>query len=173
MFFRLLLLFTLVPLIELTLLLQLSAWHGWQLTLLLVIVTGVLGTFLARQQGLAVWWSIRREMSAGRPPTTSLMEGMLILLAGALLLTPGILTDAVGFLLLWPRFRRLLIRVLQVRLAQHVRTHMQAGPGFVFQQFEVHSESRPDSSRAPTGAGDEVIDVEFQRVEKPPQDPPK
>ncbi|MBB01332.1 MAG: exlusion protein FxsA [Planctomyces sp.] len=174
MFFRLLLLFTLVPFIELTLLIKLSEWHGFGTTVLLILATGLLGTFLARRQGFQVWWKIRQEMSKGQPPTDSLLEGLCILVAGALLITPGVLTDVVGFLLLWPAFRGLLMQFAKYYLVTHARTA--AGRGFtVFQtgtqfpnesrQNETANQRQPQPSRRPSEA--EIIDVEFTRKDPP------
>jgi UPF0716 protein FxsA len=105
MVLRLLLLFVLVPLVELALLLYLADASSWQFTLLLVITTGVIGTLLARAQGWRTWTRIREELAAGRMPTDALLDGVLIFIAGALLLTPGILTDLFGISLLVPRCR--------------------------------------------------------------------
>lgn len=106
MFFRLFLLFTLVPVIEIYLLLQLGHRVGAMPTVLLVIGTGALGAWLARQQGLRTWLEARDELAVGRLPTSALIDGILILVAGAVLLTPGLLTDLCGFALLTPAIRR-------------------------------------------------------------------
>lgn len=105
MLLKLLLLFTCVPLAELALLLYLAELLSWQRTLLLVIVTGVAGTLLARSQGWRTWMRILDELEAGRMPTESLLDAVLIFVAGALLLTPGVLTDALGISLLIPACR--------------------------------------------------------------------
>ena len=113
MMIKLLLLFIFVPLVELALLLYLADIFSWQFTLLLVITTGVTGTLLARSQGWRTWVRIHEELTAGRMPADSLLDGVLIFVAGALLLTPGILTDLLGISLLvpWCRdyFRRWLV----------------------------------------------------------------
>lgn len=105
MLLKLMLVFVLVPLAELALLLYLAEIFSWQRTLLLVIVTGVLGTLLARSQGWRTWVRIRDELAAGRMPAESLLDAVLIFVAGALLLTPGVLTDALGISLLIPPCR--------------------------------------------------------------------
>jgi UPF0716 protein FxsA len=116
-FLRLLILFTVLPLVELGLLLYLADLTNWQLTLGLVIVTGVIGTVLARREGFRTWRVIQQELAAGHLPGASLVDAMMIFVAGALLLTPGILTDAFGFTLLipWCRawYQRRLIRWFQ------------------------------------------------------------
>ena len=107
MLFRLLLLFTVIPMAELWLLLWIAGRTSWQATIVLVLVTGIVGAWLARWQG---WLTVRRiqaELAGGRMPTESLLDGLLILVAGAVLVTPGVLTDTVGFLLLIPACRRL------------------------------------------------------------------
>ncbi len=104
---RLILLFTLVPALELALLIEVGSRIGTAATIGLIVATGVLGAALARQQGLRVLGRIQVELSAGRLPASSLVDGVIVLVAGALLVTPGILTDVVGFLCLVPGFRSL------------------------------------------------------------------
>ena len=105
MFLRLLLLFTIVPLVELFLLVKLGTVVGVGPTVALVIFTGVLGAWLARQQGLGVLRRLSEDLAEGRLPAEALIDGLLILIAGAVLLTPGLLTDVLGFLLLVPQSR--------------------------------------------------------------------
>jgi UPF0716 protein FxsA len=123
MFFRLLLLFTLVPLIELYILIKLGSVYGAFTTIALVIGTGLLGAWLAKQQGLLVWMKIQEQTSQGRLPAEQLIDGFLILVAGVVLLTPGLLTDITGFLLLVP-FTRALIKVW---VKNKLKKMMQAG----------------------------------------------
>ena len=106
MFLRLLLLFTVVPLIELFLLIWVGQAIGALATIVLVIVTGTLGAWLARSQGLRTLERVRQEWAGGQIPAAALVDGLLILVAGAVLLTPGILTDLAGFFLLVPQGRR-------------------------------------------------------------------
>lgn len=107
MLYKLLLLFILVPLVELTLLMMFAQLTGsiWW-SILLVLVTGSLGAWLARRQGLAVVQRIRHQLSKGTMPTDTLLDGAMIFFAGGLLLTPGILTDFVGISLMLPGCRR-------------------------------------------------------------------
>ncbi len=129
MFVRLLLLFTVVPIVELVLLIQIGRVIGFFPTLAIVLVTGALGASLARSQGLATLQKVQQEMAEGRVPAGALLEGLLILLAGALLITPGLLTDLTGFLLLVPPLRA----ALQRTVARAIRRRMQAqgAPGGV------------------------------------------
>ncbi len=116
MFFRLLLLFTVVPLVELALLLEIGQLVGLPATLALVFGTGVLGAWLARREGLRALTRVQKETAAGRLPADALLDGLLILIAGAVLLTPGLLTDVAGFLLLIPATRQAVRRGVADRL---------------------------------------------------------
>jgi UPF0716 protein FxsA len=104
---KLLLLFIVLPLVELTLLLMLGDLTRWWVSLLVVVVTGVIGSLLARRQGWQTYRRIQQELAAGHLPTDSLLDAVLIFVAGALLLTPGLLTDAAGLSLLIPACRRI------------------------------------------------------------------
>ena len=106
MFLRLLLLLTVVPLVELVILLRLAQRFSWQATVALVIVTGILGAWLARREGLKALVRIQTDLAQGVPPVAAVVDGALILAAGLVLVTPGILTDLCGFALLIPPIRR-------------------------------------------------------------------
>ena len=103
---KLLLLFTVVPIVELVLLIEVGRRIGTAATLLLILATGVVGAVLARRQGMAALGHIRAELADGQIPGPTIVDGVLILVAGALLITPGILTDIAGFLCLVPATRR-------------------------------------------------------------------
>ena len=115
MFLRLLLLFTVVPLVELFLLVKLGTVIGIGPTVLIVITTGVIGAWLARWQGLGVLRRVTSDLNEGRLPADALIDGLLILIAGAVLLTPGLITDALGFLLLVPQSRIVVRRMIRDR----------------------------------------------------------
>ena len=140
---KLLLAFVLVPLVELTLLVQLYQRTSFFMTLLVAVFTGILGVSLARRQGLDVWHDIHQQLAQGKNPSTEIMNGVMILLAGAFLMTPGLLTDGVGFALLVPWFRNR----LRIRLANwfRKRTIVQFGgsrSGDPFQQQETPAEDQ-------------------------------
>jgi UPF0716 protein FxsA len=121
MFVRLLLLFTIVPLVELYLLVKLGTVVGVGPTVALVLLTGILGAWLARVQGLSVVHRLGADLAEGRLPTDALIDGLLILVAGAVLLTPGLLTDAMGFALLVPRGRAVVRKVVAARFARRFK----------------------------------------------------
>jgi UPF0716 protein FxsA len=110
---RLLLLFILLPFVELTLLLLLGQWTDSILVpILFVLGTGVLGTVLARQQGATVYRTIKTELAAGRMPTDAMIDGVMIFVAGLLLISPGVLTDLIGISAMIPPIRRFYRRQL-------------------------------------------------------------
>ena len=105
MIFKLFLLFTLIPIIELMILIDLGTSIGLAPTLGVVILTGALGAWAARTQGFYALSRIQAEMAAGRLPGAEMVEGAMVLVGGVLLLTPGLLTDAAGFALMAPAVR--------------------------------------------------------------------
>ncbi len=127
MLFRLLLLFTIVPLIELWLLLELSEKTSLSVTILIVLATGVIGAWLARLEGWRVMTRMQADVAAGRMPGDAILDGLMILIAGALLITPGLLTDAFGFALLVPPVRGLLKAFLKRRFASRFTVTQMSG----------------------------------------------
>jgi UPF0716 protein FxsA len=118
---RLLLLFIALPVVELMLLIEIGQRVGTLTTVGLIIVTGIVGASLARQQGLGALARLRADLAAGRLPTDPIVDGILILLAAAVLITPGIVTDVFGFLCLVPACRRPLKRYVKKRFERAVR----------------------------------------------------
>jgi len=114
-------LFVGLPLVELWLLLVVGQRIGWLPTIALVVVTGMMGASLARYQGFQTVVAIQREMGQGIMPAPRMMDGVMILLAGAMLITPGILTDIMGFLLLVPATRQLIRNYLRIKLEKKLR----------------------------------------------------
>lgn len=128
MWIRLLLAFTLIPVIELWLLLRIGAWLGAGATVALVILTGIVGATLARREGVHAWSAVHDELSAGRIPGRKLLEALLVLLAGVVLVTPGVLTDAFGLLLLVRPVRERLVRRLEERYRRTLDTRSGGPP---------------------------------------------
>ena len=105
--------FTIIPIIEIYLLIEIGSFFGVLTAITLVILTGFLGAFMARMQGLQTLFRIQESLREGRMPSGELLDALLIVLAGLVLLTPGFLTDSVGFLLLIPTTRNSIISWLQ------------------------------------------------------------
>jgi UPF0716 protein FxsA len=115
---KLFLLFLIVPLIEIALLIKIGSYIGIWLTLCIVIGTAMLGASLSHHEGLKTWWRLQQKLASGALPDEELLDGILILVAGAALLTPGFLTDAIGFTLLYPGTRGIIKRWLRRKFSR-------------------------------------------------------
>ncbi|MDH3443697.1 MAG: FxsA family protein [Deltaproteobacteria bacterium] len=129
---RLILLFTIVPLAELFILIKIGSHIGALNTILLVIMTAILGAFLARLEGLRTLQQIQSSLSQGQIPAEEMIDGVLIFVGGVLLLTPGVLTDLFALVLLFPytrtHFKRWLRRRFDRMVASgDVRLHYHRG----------------------------------------------
>ena len=150
MMLRLFLLFTLVPALELYLLIQLGQYMGALQTVLLIFVTGALGSFLAKREGLSVLRQIQQDAQRGIPPADQLVEGLLVLVGGVLLITPGVLTDLAGFALIAPWTRRALAPA--IRQAVMKRFVVQSSFGGVNMEFgPLGTPHAEPPRREPTG----------------------
>ena len=105
MFYYLVLLFTIIPIVELYLLIRVGAYLGASTTIMIVIFTGIFGAYLARLEGLRVLYSVQKDMQEGRMPANQILDGVLILVGAILLITPGLLTDALGLALVFSQTR--------------------------------------------------------------------
>jgi len=151
MLLKLILLLTTVPLVELFLLFKLAQWTSVPITILVVIGTGIAGGTLARMQGISVLNGIQGQLRSGSVPADGLMDGAFILVAGALLLTPGLLTDALGFFLLAPPGRAIMRRIVK----RWMRRKMQDGT----MQIDFHPlRDRPPPGYPPLEDEDEEAD---------------
>jgi len=126
MWFRLLLAFTLVPLAELWLLLRIGSVLGGPWTLALVVVTGIAGATLARREGARAWLAVQTELAAGKLPGRELIEALLVLVAGVVLVTPGVLTDVAGLVLLVRPLRSAVVRGLERRYGKRLEAQIDA-----------------------------------------------
>lgn len=120
MLFRLFLLFALMPVIELALLIEVGRYIGTAATVGIVLVTGALGAAAMRTQGLSVVRRIRGDMDRGQVPAEGLIDGVMVFVGGLMLLAPGLLTDAAGFVLVLPPTRRAIKRGLRTRLERWI-----------------------------------------------------
>lgn len=121
MFIRLLFLFTLVPILELYVLIEAGRQIGTGATIAMIVLTGVAGAYLARSQGFNLVNRIQKDLNEGRVPAGEMIDGAMILAGGLLLLTPGFCTDLIGFCLLTPASRKLLKGGLQKWLEKKIQ----------------------------------------------------
>lgn len=127
MLFWLVAVFTLVPLLELSLLLELAGRVGVVETLWICLFTGALGGWLARREGLSVVHQMRSELQEGKAPGQIVLEGASVFTGGLLLLTPGVATDLLGFALVVPWTRRRLVQALVHRVMAAIQSQTQQG----------------------------------------------
>ena len=156
----LLLLFVVLPATELVLLIEIGTRIGVAPTLALIVVTGVLGASLARWQGMGVLRKITAQTQQGQIPAAHLVDGLMILLAGAVLLTPGVITDLFGFLCLIPITRNWIKRYVSKRF----RKAIERGTVNVYTTGNIYTtgDGRPETGFDPHGTDDEdgpIIDV--------------
>ena len=118
----LLVLFVILPFVELYLLIELGSRIGTLPTLGIVVLTGIAGAALAKHQGLSVLQRIQTEMSFGQMPGEIIFDGILVLIGAVLLITPGILTDTIGFLLLIPVTREIFKKYLKVWVSKKIKS---------------------------------------------------
>lgn len=146
MFRSLFVLFLLVPLVEIYLLIQVGGVIGALPTVFLVVFTAVLGALLLRHQGLYTYARVQQALARGELPTVAMLEGVILLICGALLLTPGFFTDTLGFLGLIPPLRQwFILKVLERGI---VRT---MGPG---------------AERRYTDSGPRTLEGEYRREDE-------
>lgn len=146
--------FLMVPLVEIGLFIQVGGFIGLWPTLGIVVLTAIIGTWLVKAQGQVAMANLRRSFSDLNDPSEALAHGAMILVSGALLLTPGFFTDAMGFALLAPPVRRAVFRWAKRRVTM---TQFQMGPG---PHNQPHRDPTADTSRS------DVIDGEFTEVPK-------
>jgi len=153
MAFLILIAFISVPIVEIAVFIEVGSQLGLWPTIGIVVLTAVIGTALLRQQGLSVLFRIQENLQANRIPVQELFDGVCLVVAGALLLTPGFVTDTIGFLLFIAPLRR--------TLAGHVGRRFMAKANV---RFHHQGQSQgPDMHTAPNSAGP-VIDGEFEEV---------
>ncbi|MDD9725267.1 FxsA family protein [Roseovarius sp. SK2] len=146
--------FLLVPLVEIALFIQVGGFIGLWPTLGIVVLTAIIGTWLVRTQGAMAIGQLRSSFQKLDDPTEPLAHGAMILIAGALLLTPGFFTDAVGFSLLAPPIRKSLFQFLRKRIK--------------VRRFEMGPEGPRDMKRKPgPRQRDDVIEGQYEEVDPP------
>lgn len=120
MFFKLFLLFAVIPVVELALLIQIGSIIGTFNTIAIVILTAITGAYMVKLEGIGVFSRMQRDMAQGIFPADELLNGVLILVAGALLLTPGFFTDILGFLMVFPGSREIIKKIVKRYLERHM-----------------------------------------------------
>jgi UPF0716 protein FxsA len=174
-------LFIVVPIAELYVLIQIGQAIGILPTIALLILDSVLGAALMRSQGRAAWMRFNRALAEGRIPAKEVMDGALVIFGGALLLTPGFLSDILGLILLLPPtravVRTVLVRRFAGRVAAGAASGAQARMGRLF-TFEARPGARagtgpgPGRRRAPGGVDDDIVAGTAHEVPPQPRELP-
>ena len=159
------LLFIVVPIVELYVILQVGELIGLPPTVIVLLAVSVLGSWLIRREGIRAWRAFQATLAHGRVPTNEVVDGALVLFGGALLLTPGFVTDILGLALVFPLTRRVFNRAIRSR----VRTRVFPGPGAP--QPPVSGPSRP--ARPRRGARADEVDVKVVDVRRTADDRPE
>ncbi|TMP31572.1 F exclusion suppressor [Pseudoalteromonas rubra] len=166
MFKVLFLLFIVIPIAEIALLLQVSEVIGGFATLALVILTAVFGARLVKQQGLGAYANVQQQMARGQLPASDLFAGICVIIAGVLLMTPGIMTDVLGFMLLTPAIRQKLAKAL----LQRATVQVQSGGMFTQhtsqqqeQQFDPFAGRPSGHGQSQRDEGNTTLEGEFKR----------
>lgn len=156
MFRFLFLLFIIVPIIEIALLIQVSDIIGGFATIALVIVTAIIGAKMVKQQGMGALQNVQTQMAQGQMPAKELFTGICVIIAGVLLLTPGIVTDIFGLMLLTPAIRNKLAAGIAAKATVKMSANMHQGSSsFSHSQRTMHNEQSENSPN--------TIDGEFKR----------
>ena len=145
-----------VPTLEIFVFIEVGGTVGLFNTLAIVIITAAIGAYLLRSQGLSVLHRVQQNLAANQLPVNELFDGAFLLIAGVLLLTPGFVTDGVGFLLFMPPFRMLLRHFIVRRLANSGRTQM-------WTSANPHTHE-PQTHEPQTGPGNIIIDGDFEEI---------
>jgi UPF0716 protein FxsA len=148
---RLFLLFTIVPAVELYLLMQIGQLIGAAETVLLIVLTGIAGSYMAKREGVSVLRQLQQDAQKGIPPANRILEGLLVLIGGVLLITPGVLTDVLGFSLIAPWTRRALAPALKDAVMSRMATSAEAG-GFKVNLGAPRHAATPPKQDSPPGA---------------------
>jgi UPF0716 protein FxsA len=160
---RLIMAAVLIPLVELVLLTQLNQRTGIIGTVGIILVTGVVGAWLAKRQGRAVWQQIHQQLSSGKTPSRAITEGVMILIAGALLITPGLLTDVLGLLLLVPAFRAAVARRLTAWFLKRTEIKFRS-TSFVHEPLDPSAATDPSQPHAEPSV--RVVDPDATRISR-------
>ena len=151
------LLFIVIPLVELYVIIAVGEEIGAFWTVILVLLTAVIGVNLLRIQGTSTLMRAQQNMAQGSIPAMEMMEGIALAVGGVLLRTPGFITDSIGFLCLIPASRQAIIRYIMARSTVH--TSFNAGMGG-FQQHQSHQSDKPDAESPKVGR---TIEGEYKR----------
>jgi UPF0716 protein FxsA len=175
MYFGLLLLFIALPLVELAILIKIGQLIGFWWTIAIVVATAILGASVLHAQGFQVIRKVQASMARGEPPIAPVIDGAFLFLAGICLMTPGIITDSIGLLLLIPPVRGWIARRSIAKAMQSGGVHVHVfGDKASAADQAAQRRAKPDDAKAngqrPSSSGP-VIEGEFERIDERTVDP--
>ncbi|MCL1113810.1 FxsA family protein [Shewanella basaltis] len=165
MFFILLLIFVLIPVVELNVLIEVASAIGSWTTVGLVLFTAVVGVSLVRSQGLSTLMTVQQKLARGEAPGQEIVEGMMLAAAGVLLLIPGFVTDFIGLILLTPFTRAPIAKFLYKRMQLRMVTHGGFKAGFGPGQGPF-GQSGPFGGQNPFEQNGNTFDGDFERKDE-------
>lgn len=168
MFRSLFFLFVIIPIIEIFVLMNVGAWLGAWPTIAIVIFTAWLGAKNVRKQGIATFNSVQTKIAQGEAPSDEIIAGVMLLIAGVLLVTPGFVTDIFGLSLLIPQVRQALISTVKQNIVINPNTHNSGGSHFTYQSSEHYTvdddvQHQPISHGKSSPHKGETIEGDFER----------
>ncbi len=174
MFFRsFFLLFIVLAVLEIYVLIEVGNWIGAPATIGLILLTGIIGVALLKHQGLSVFERFKSKMQQGQAPAQEIIEGVLLIIAGAFLITPGFVTDTIGFLWLIPATRSAFARGMVK--AGWFKFQKMSGKGNFYYEYHQQSEARSSSEQESHHeehtrvSGSRVIEGEYERKDEEKQ----
>lgn len=157
-------LFIVIPFTELMILLKVGEAWGVFPTLALIITTAMVGYQLFKRQGVATWQRVNQKLAQGELPSKEMADGIVILLAGALMITPGLITDSIGLFCLIPVTRKLVLSVIMRRFKDKVTIYS----AHSYHSSDTNNESQHSSNNAASNGSGRTFEGDYQEEDKPP-----
>lgn len=161
---KLFLILVVVATAEIYLLMELGGWLGAPATIGLVLATAFLGSYLVRRQGTETLMRLQQRTATGQSPHGEMLEGAGLIIAGAFLVTPGFVTDACGFLLLVPKFRRELVAALVVQLQAKAEEQQKRQQAFFEQMQNQHRQQHNPHGGHPPEHNEDIVDADVVEI---------
>ncbi|MFT7184933.1 MAG: UPF0716 protein FxsA [Pseudohongiellaceae bacterium] len=158
--------FLVVPIVEMLVLLKVGAYIGAFYTVALVLMTAVIGVTLLKRQGLSAFVRANQKMQAGQMPVAEMGEGLMLAVAGALLLTPGFVTDGIGFMLLTPSVRRYLAAKWMDSMMRKSQVNAASGTFYSQTEHSATSNTFNEPKGSITSEDADIVDGDFREIDE-------
>jgi len=158
--------FLVVPIVEMLVLLKVGSFIGAFYTVVLVLMTAVIGVSLLKRQGLSAFMRANQKMQAGQMPVTEMGEGLMLAVAGALLLTPGFVTDGIGFLLLTPGVRGYLATKWLGLMMKKSQASQSSGAFYSQTNYNANANKFDDPKGFVSSDDTDIVDGDFREIDE-------